>query len=118
MKYKIIGWLDMVLGGLGFILQTVNLLVVYPKMKVLYGELGKNTPSSTQMYPFTTSITILALAVVVWLGWRLAFGKNPNDKLFKWGMLALAAVLLGMGYIMAYSTMSLVEPIYNISNGL
>lgn len=116
MKYKVMGWLDLILGGLSFVQQAIMLFLVYPKMNVLYEGFGADLPFFTKVYPYTTGILILVLAGVVWIGWKLAFSKVPDKKLFKAGVIALIFIILGWGYYFGSSIMSLIYPIYDISN--
>jgi type II secretory pathway component PulF len=79
----------LVLGGFDFVQQAIALLVVYPKMNVLYEDFGAELPLSTKMYPYVTGVVILVLIGVVEIGWKLIRGRNPSNKLFRLGVTAL-----------------------------
>lgn len=115
MKYKVVGWLDLVFGSLGFVQQVIMLLVVYPKMNTLYQDFGVDLPIMSRMFPYATGGVILVLAGIGFVGGKLAFSKTPSEKIYVLGILALISILMGMGYYSSLIMKSLITPMYEVS---
>ena len=120
MKYKVVGWLDLIFGLLGLVQQTIMLFVVYPKLNALYQDfyIGGKLPFFTRAYPYITVVLIILLAGIAYIGKKLAFEKSPNEKIFKLGLMALVAVFLFGGYYISSLIMSFVSPLYSITSQL
>ncbi|OGC92473.1 hypothetical protein A3D85_03020 [Candidatus Amesbacteria bacterium RIFCSPHIGHO2_02_FULL_47_9] len=118
MKYKVVGWLDLIFGCLGLVQQIVMLFFIYPKLSSLYQDFGAQLPFLTRVYPYLTAIAAVVLAGVVYIGARLVFGKLPNEKMFKLGVIALAVMFVLGGSYLASSLTSILSPIYGLSSNL
>lgn len=116
MKYKVVGWLDIVFGSLGFIQQIIFLLFVYPKLSSLYQDFGAQLPWYTRAYPYLVLIVAIILAGIVFIGSKLAFSKSPNEKLFKVGIVTLITIVLLGGIYLSLSLFSALSPIYGLSS--
>lgn len=116
MKYKIIGWLDLVIGSLGLLHQVVMLTIVYPKLNLLYQDFGVQLPAMTKIYPYITLMLVLILAAIVFIGVKLVFGKSPTKTQYIAGIIALIAMILGMGMMSYLAILSVVSPIYNLTD--
>ena len=115
MKFKVVGWLDLVFGSLGLIQQILLLFFVYPKLTTLYQDFQTRLPASTQIFPYLSLAVSLLLVLIVILGAKLAFGQKPAEKTFKLGVVALIAILILGGIYLSTSTLSLLSPIYSLS---
>src|SRR3989344_8188235 len=118
MKFKVVGWLDLVFGSLGLIQQILLLFFVYPKLTTLYQDFQTRLPASTQIFPYLSLAVSLLLVLIVILGAKLAFGQKPAEKTFKLGVVALIAILILGGIYLSTSTLSLLSPIYSLSSDL
>lgn len=116
MKYKIVGWLDLILGSLGFVQQILMLFVVYPKLSTLYQEFTAQLPWSTKAYPYLAGAIAIILALVAYTGAKLAFSKKPSEKLFKFGLAALFAILLLGGLYVSSAIFSIISPLYSLTS--
>jgi len=108
----------MILGGLGLVQQVVMLVFVYPKLKYLYQDFGAELPWMTRNFPQVTMVMIAILAVITYLGVKLAFGKTHTEGWFVVGLVALFAVLAILGSFVGLSVVSIVGPIYNLTSNI
>lgn len=116
MRYKLVGWLNLVFGFLGLIYQVAMLFFVYPKLNSLYQDLDVQLPFTTKLYPFITLISIVVLAAVTAIGAKLITDKTPQEKLYKLGLIALLAFLF-LASIFTYTAVySLVKPLYDLTS--
>jgi len=118
MKYKIVGWINLVFGSLFLIQQVTMLFFVYPKLSYLYDEFGADLPLSTRIFPYLTTFVILVLVVIVWIGAKLVSNKIPNDKFLKLGIAGLIVLFLFGGYYFSTQLLSIIFPLYSITSNL
>lgn len=116
MKYKVVGWLDLIFGSLGLIQQILMLFFIYPKLSSLYQDFGAQLPLTTKAYPYVSVVVALVLAVVVYVGARLIFSKVRDEKVFKVGIVALVVMLLLGGLFISSSVISAILPIYSLTS--
>lgn len=115
MKYILVGWANLIIGGLGLLWQTIMLVAVYPKMNSLYKDVGAELPLSTMTFPYWNGVVIIFLVGVVYVGSKLAFAKNPSKGIFKWGIVALVVMFIMGGYFASVSLISIISPIYSVT---
>jgi hypothetical protein len=113
-KYKVIGWLDLILGGLGCGQQVIMLFLVYPKLEYLYQGMEVELPFITRAYPYLTGAGVLFLAGTGLLGAKLVFGSEPGEKLYKLGVALFAGLLILGGLYFSATLRSLIEPLYTL----
>jgi hypothetical protein len=118
MKYKVVGWLDIVFGMIGALQQSIMLFVVYPKMNNLYQDFSGELPVQTKMFPYLTGLGIILFAGIAFLGMKLAFSKTSHEKLFKWGVGVLVGMLALGGIGIGFSIFSVIMPLYSITSGI
>lgn len=118
MKYKVIGWLDLIFGSLGFLQQILMLFVVYPKLSTLYQDFGAQLPLSTKAYPYFAGAIAIILVLVAQTGAKLAFTKKPSERLFKLGLAALILIFLLGGLYVPSAIFSIISPIYSLTSTL
>jgi len=115
-KYKIIGWINLILGSL-FLLQQIGMLFfVYPKLNNLYGEFGGDLPLSTKIYPYTTTAAIIFLSGVIWIGARLVFNKYSSHKPLILGIFGFIILFLFGGYYFSTQFLSIISPLYSLTS--
>lgn len=116
MKYKVVGWLDLIFGSVGLIQQILMLFFVYPKLNTLYQDFNAQLPLFTRIYPYLVVVAAIVSAGIIFLGMKLAFSKTPSNKLFKLGTITLIVILL-LGILNIFSSMlSVISPIYSLSS--
>lgn len=118
MKYKIVGWINLILGSLLLLQQIGMLFLVYPKLSYLYKEFGPDLPTSTKIYPYTTAVAIIFLSGVIWIGAKLAFNKIRSNNYFRLGITALVILFLFGGYYFSTQLLSVISPLYSITSNL
>jgi len=118
MKYKLVGWADMITGGVGGLQQLAMIAVVYPKMVRLYGELGASLPWYGRVMPYVSMGAVIYLGGLTVLGAKLVFDKSPKEGWWLAGLAGLAIAVGAAGLLMTVSVMGTVAPIYKLGTGI
>lgn len=113
MKYKIVGYIDIILSFLFGVSQVLLLIFVYPKMLRLYSDLNVQLPPATKnVFPIGLMFTVIYLCIFL-IGLKLL--KKPDRLTFILGIIAALIMILFGGYFSAISVMSVIGPAYNMT---
>jgi hypothetical protein len=117
-RNKIFAVINTVVGAFAILVQSTLLIAVYPKLTQLYKDMGVQVSLTTHYFPILSAIFLAFLGYVVLVAVKLLKSKNPSDSLFKQNLLFTIILLVGNGLFVAFSVMSLINPIYSITNSL
>ncbi|MBU0708174.1 hypothetical protein KJ596_00275, partial [Patescibacteria group bacterium] len=113
-KYKIVGIINFIFGGLQIIYPLLTIFFTIPKLAELYTEVNVEMPSFAPTY-LALGFNLLLGIICIFLGYKL-FSKHEEvqKKYYKFGLaLAIVSVLFG-GVFSGTAILSAVLPIYNL----
>jgi hypothetical protein len=114
-KYKILGIINFFLGIFGSWFVLSFLLKILPNLKGLHAKFGL---SSQNLAPSYLAMAFLGGAAVinVFLGVKNLFGGQKNkDKYFKWGIWAIAIIILLSAFSSAIFSLNTIGPLYDLT---
>lgn len=115
-KYKIVGAINLLLGGLQIIYPLFTLLFTLPRLTELYSEFNAEGPSLTITY-FTLGSVIFVGFANLFLGFKLFLkAEEIAKKYFKYGLASVIISFLLMGIFPSIASLSIVLPIYNLTS--
>jgi hypothetical protein len=117
MKYKLLGIANIFVACME-ILIMVNLLMVREKLESMYNSLKVDLPLVTRFFPFLAIFMIIAMVFVFVIGVKLFRNKTTNDKLFTFGAVVLVCTVILLFVLIGFSVMSIVMPIYTLTESL
>ncbi|MBU1111061.1 hypothetical protein KKB83_05610 [Patescibacteria group bacterium] len=115
-KYKIVGIINFIFGGLHIIYPLLMIFFTIPKLTELYTDVSVELPSLAPTY-LTLGFNLLLGITGIFLGCKL-FSKQEEiqKKYFKFGLaLAIVSVLFGAVFS-GLAVLSAVLPIYNLTS--
>jgi len=117
-KYKTVGTINFIFGGLQIIYPLLAIFFTIPKLTELYTEVSAEMPSFAPTY-LALGLNLLLGITNFFLGFKL-FSKQEGiqEKYFKFSLtLAIVSFLL-MGVFSGIATLSAVLPIYSVTSHL
>ncbi|HUW22264.1 MAG TPA: hypothetical protein VMW41_06400 [Candidatus Bathyarchaeia archaeon] len=115
-KYRIVGIINFIFGGLQIIYLLLAIFFTIPRLTDLYNEFSAEMPSFAPTY-LVLGFNLLLGITNFFLGFKL-FSKQAKiqKKYFKFGLaLAIVSFLL-VGVFSGIATLSAVLPIYNLTS--
>jgi hypothetical protein len=114
--YRLVGMLNLLLGVLTLPIPAITLLVVIPKMQLLYREFNADYQINfITAYALQGALVLLALINIA-IGVKNLTGTSP--KYIKTGILCAAGTLLLGVLLGTVSYLSFVTPIYSLTSSL
>lgn len=115
-KYKIVGIINLLLGGLQIIYPLFALLFTLPRLTRLYSEFNAEGPSFTTTYLVLGFVIFVGLANL-FLGLKLfSKAEGITKKYFKYGLALVIVSFLLMGLFSSIASLSIALPIYNLTS--
>jgi hypothetical protein len=117
MKYKLIGVANIFFASMEAIIM-INLLMIRAKLESMYESLAVDLPMVTKLFPILGIIVITTMVSEFILGIKLFRVKGENNRLFAFGILSLVCTILLLFVLIGFSVMSIVMPIYTLTDSL
>lgn len=118
MRHKVFAVINFVVGSFALLMQSILLIVVYPRLTQLYKDMEVQVPFSTRYYPALSIVFIAFLVYVILVAIKLLKSKNPSDSLYKLNVVFTVILLVGSSLLITFSVLSLINPIYGLTNSL
>ena len=117
MKYRILGTVNIISAAIVLLIQ-IGLLRSVIKLYSLYQSFNAQLPLTTTLSPFLSVAIIGITLYVLYIGYKLISVKDGDARLFKKGVILLV-VTLGMVFLLtAISVLSVIVPIYTMTEYL
>lgn len=115
-KYKVLGIINFFLGIFGTWFALSFLLKLLPNLKGLHTKFGLSSQNLAPSYLVMASLGVAA-AMNVLLGAKNFLGSRENkDKYFKWGIWAIAIIILLSAFSSMVFSLNTIGPLYNLTD--
>ena|SRR3989338_6969615 len=117
MKYKILGVVNIISAAIVLLIQIGSLRSVI-KLYSLYQSLNTQLPITTTLSPFLSVAIIGIMLYVLYIGFKLVTVKDGDTRLFKKGVVLLVITIAMVFLLTAFSVLSIIVPIYTMTEYL
>lgn len=115
MLYKVVGFVNLLLGVLLMIFPLIIAFVILPSLTELYTKIG-TAPSSGSIC-FSLGAAFLVGAVDLFLGFNLLKGpEESRERYLKYGVISALVSLILPGVLNATTILQVIYPLYNLSS--
>jgi len=117
-KYKIVGIINIFIGISIFLVAFSFVLIVIPKLSVLYTEFGADTPVNISD-SYSSIFILFTIAIVnIFFGIKGISNTQNKETYFKYGLITAILTFLLSGIVVRFMIDSAIDPIYNLNSHL
>ena len=117
MKYRILGTVNIISAAIVLLIQ-IGLLRSVIKLYSLYQSLNAQLPLTSKISPFLSVAIIGIMLYVLYIGFKLVTVKDGDTRLFKKGVVLLVITIAMVFLLTAFSVLSIIVPIYTMTEYL
>ena len=115
MRNRVVGSLNILFSTIELFLQLSTFLT-RSKLDDLYTTMHAELPLITRVVPFISGLIIALMMYFIFIGIKLVTDKTENQKLFKKGIIGLCVTAAVFVFLTGFTMLSVVFPIYNLTN--